>query len=100
MFVKRTLWLLAALCLAGCSRQATDTTQPEKVFSREEFDALVVGKSEEEVIRAVGTPHKTSDGPDYRFFSYFKRTRDGVTDKVDADATIIFQDGKAERVSY
>lgn len=44
---------------------ATKASAPaKKTYTREEFRSLVVGKTKEEVIAAVGRPHATQSGVD------------------------------------
>lgn len=104
--------VLAALCsaLAGCgpagrspvsekAEQVGVADKAEKVYSRDEFRGLVVGKTPDEVIRAVGRPDKTS-GADSRYWSYRERTRDPITGKTDGNIMVVFENGAAARVVY
>ena len=95
-----------AVCLAllpcfslACYRPPA-TTPPAaqvsaaKVYTREEFKALVIGKTEAEVIEAMGRPDNASEIGTAKSWGYTHRTTDPVTGKADAEASIFFRDGK------
>lgn len=95
---------LLVVCLAGCQDRpagngvaATTTT---KTYTRDEFRKLVVGKTPDEVIAAVGRPDSTQDSGRDPTWYYDSRTRDPVSGKIDFHAQVIFQDGKVVRVNY
>ena len=100
------LVLLAALlpCLSlACYRPpattgpAAQVTPAARVYTREEFKALVLGKTEAEVIEAVGRPDRT-DGAG--MWVYRNRTRDLVTGKTDGTIRVFFREGKVSSVMF
>jgi outer membrane protein assembly factor BamE (lipoprotein component of BamABCDE complex) len=75
--------------------------EPEKkIYTRNEFRNLVVGKTGDEVLRAVGKPESTQDMGSGQYWYYREMTKDPVTDKIDASAQVIFEGGRAVRVNY
>jgi hypothetical protein len=95
------------------TRQATDIPyleavevvkiepQPVKVTpTRDEFAKLVVGKTEAELIAALGKPDRTSPVGDDTWWHYDKAAKDPVTGKVDLSTTVVVRDGKAVRVLH
>jgi hypothetical protein len=73
---------------------------PLPVYSRPEFSRLLIGKSEAEVIEAVGRPDETSEDDDARYWHFKKRTLDPVTEEKDADVQVVIKDGKVANVNY
>lgn len=72
----------------------------KKVPTREEFKAAVTGKTAEEVLRAVGKPDRTSEHLGRQYWYYERASRDTITDKVDVEAQVTFEDGVALSVSF
>jgi len=71
-----------------------------RTYTREEFRTAVVGKTEAEVIAAVGKPDSTSDSGT-KMWIYKNRTTDPVTGKTDPSAFVHFgRDGAVETVNY
>jgi hypothetical protein len=66
----------------------------KKVYTRDVFRDLVMGKTTADVIAAVGRPGKTSDHPDGtpKTWYYYGRVMNPATDKPD-DAMLDFQNG-------
>jgi hypothetical protein len=107
----RAVWMTCVFVFAGCAlacglptpNTSGEKAKPEKkVFSREEFRRLVLGKTESEVIAAVGRPESTHElGQAGRsFWIYHNLTRDPVSGNVDVSTHVTFQDGRVEVVSY
>lgn len=71
-----------------------------RVFARPEFSRLVLGKSEEEVIKAVGRPDETSEDDEARYWHFKKRTLDPLTQEKDAEVQVIIKDGKVANINY
>lgn len=110
-------YVFFALLVVGCSRPAptipatitravteTKTTRPagvpEKTYTRDAFKALVIGKTKEEIKKAVGTPDEMPE-TDYRDTWGYRNTTYAPDGKnYDRIATIYFKDGKAERVDF
>jgi outer membrane protein assembly factor BamE (lipoprotein component of BamABCDE complex) len=102
----RTLVIsLAVLALAGCQDRptgagATTATAKATVYGRAEFKRLLLGKTPDEVLAAVGKPETTSEQERRSVWYYRDRTRDPVTGKVDFQAMVVFRDGVVDEVVY
>jgi hypothetical protein len=103
--------LIAAVGTAGFvaafgwySTQArTTTSQPtaKKVWTRDEFKALVVGKNPTEIEAAVGKPDSTNEFAGSVRWRYKERTTDPVTGKTDLSADVFFgANGRATSVGF
>ena len=103
-----TLGSLSTLALVGGAyfaihrvRQSQSAPPiPPPVYSRPEFSRLVLGKSEEEVIDAVGRPNETSEDDDARYWHFKKRTLDPLTHEMDTDVQVIIKGGKVTNINY
>jgi hypothetical protein len=73
---------------------------PHPVYSRPEFSRLVMGKSEAEVIEAVGRPDETSEDDDARYWHFKKRTLDPLTQEKDTDVQVVIKGGKVASINY
>jgi hypothetical protein len=73
---------------------------PPPVYSRPEFSRLVLGKSEAEVIEAVGRPDETSEDDDTRYWHFKKRTVDPLTREKDSEVQVVIQGGKVAKINY
>ena len=73
---------------------------PPPVYSRPEFSRLVMGKSEAEVIEAVGRPDETSEDDDARYWHFKKRTLDPLTQEKDTDVQVVIKGGKVASINY
>ena len=73
-----------------------------KVYTRDEFRALLMGKTEQEVIDLVGRPDSTDDnrGPDRKVYTYKRRTHDPISSSDDLHAYVYFEDGKVDRIRH
>jgi outer membrane protein assembly factor BamE (lipoprotein component of BamABCDE complex) len=69
------------------------------VYDRAKFRELVMGKSPDEVIAAVGRPDSTSEAGGV-FWYYSQRTRDTGTGMLDSSAKLVIRDGKVSEVSF
>jgi hypothetical protein len=82
---------------------ADKDSSEKKVYTREEFRQLVMDKTPEEVIAAVGRPDSTQDPPGtlgVQHWYYKARTFDPVSNKTDRIAQVTFQGGIVSSVSY
>lgn len=70
------------------------------VYPRPEFDRLVMGKAEAEVVKAVGRPDSTSEDEATQFWHYKRRVRDPVTDALDTDVQVVIEGGKVVGINY
>jgi hypothetical protein len=108
-------WLLVLLIVGGgfvlcggvgvvavvMSRVTGQTEPTKRTYTREEFRTLVMGKTEAEVIAAVGRPESTSDIGDGRpHWVYQGVTRDTVSGKIDGMIFLHFEGGKVESVGF
>jgi hypothetical protein len=73
---------------------------PPPVYSRPEFSRLVLGRSEAEVIEAVGRPDETSEDDDARYWHFKKRTLDPLTREKDTDVQVVIKGGKVVNINY
>lgn len=84
------------------TRQQAQSPLPHRarVFSREDFSRLVMGKSEEEVIHAVGRPDETSADDEARYWHFKNRTLDPLTQEKDTDVQVVIEGGKVTKINY
>jgi hypothetical protein len=104
-FILGTLFGLALaggayVAVSRALRPAPPASPPNPVFAREEFTRRVMGKTEDEVISAVGRPDETSDDNDARYWHFKKRTRDPLTQAEDTDVQVVIKQGKVANVNY
>jgi len=92
-------WLMAKVPPAGPNAVAPPQ-QAKRQYTRDEFKARVVGKTEAEVIAAVGKPSQTSDSGATRYWYYEEVTTDPATGKIDYRAQLVIERGKVTGVSY
>ncbi len=69
----------------------------KREWTRDEFKAMLMGKTEAEVLKLVGKPGKTSDVFG-KSWTYYGATRDTVTNKKDFSSMLMFQGGKVASV--
>lgn len=79
---------------------APATTPAAKRWTRDEFRALVMGKTKDEVIAAVGKPDKTQEDRTAEYWYYDKRTYDPVAEKNDNRVQVVFKDGIVTGVNF
>jgi outer membrane protein assembly factor BamE (lipoprotein component of BamABCDE complex) len=88
---------LALLSAPACTVQVVTTqsaTKATKVYTREEFKKLLLGKSKQEVKDLLGKPDNTTEGGGKENWSYYRRTKDPDSGKVDKSVLISFEGGK------
>ena len=79
---------------------ALEAARPGGTYTQANFKALVMGKSEADVVQAVGNPDMTSaDGPAKKWV-FLRRTLHPVTGRMDPAATVHFSDGLVVRVTF
>jgi hypothetical protein len=71
-----------------------------RVYTRQEFRDLVMGKVQDEVIAAVGKPDETSEDGDVVRWTYGGRVRDPGPGQPAATPVVVFREGKAAEVQY
>lgn len=75
-------------------------------MSRETFESVVIGKSEDEVIKSVGRPNSTKSGTwersgiKWSYWYYEGRTVDPISGKADYQATVTFENGRVTNVTF
>jgi hypothetical protein len=83
------------------ARQSQSPASPApRVYSRPEFSRLVLGKSEAEVIEAVGRPDETSEDDDARYWHFKNRTLDPLTREKDEEVQVVIKGGKVANINY
>jgi hypothetical protein len=76
------------------------SSPPPPVFARDDFSRRVMGKSEEEVLAAVGRPDVTSDDGGTLFWHFKNRTRDPITESKDTDVQVVIKEGKVVNINF
>jgi outer membrane protein assembly factor BamE (lipoprotein component of BamABCDE complex) len=94
-----------ALFLVGCGPTLVPPSGQtaganKETYTREQFDKLVVGKTQDEVLQAVGKPYLTSQADGVVYWHYMDRTRDPLTKGIDTDVQLIFKNGHVSAVNY
>ena len=84
---------------ASGSAAVTDTVT-HTTYTREKFRELVIGKTPDEVIAAVGKPDRTVESGTAVFWYYDARTTDPATGQADKKAQVVIRNGKAAEVNY
>src|SRR5262245_17321947 len=113
MRIETILTALSAAVLAGCqdrpsagvaggaSATGTETaTVIHTTYTRAKFRELVIGKTPDEVVAAVGKADRTVESGTAVFWYYDARTTDPATGKADKKAQVVFRYGKAAEVNY
>lgn len=93
---------VGALMLAGrtVETRPTQTEPANKLYTRDEFRKLLVGKTADEVLQAVGKPDSTSETALGAYWYYRHKTTDPVTGQTDANAQVCFSNGQVVRINY
>jgi hypothetical protein len=92
-------WMSAARVAEKIEQE--EKAKAELAITRVQFQTLVLNKTPDEVIAAVGKPDSTQQaGQGDPIWYYKKRTKDPLTGKLDVHAQVIFEKGKVARVSY
>jgi hypothetical protein len=71
-----------------------------KVYTRDEFRDLVIGKTPAEVRAVLGPPKRESESPKRVVWHYQKRTTDPATSKLDEEAQVVFENERVVRIDY
>ena len=71
-----------------------------KVFTRGQFENLVLNRTEEQVIKAVGKPDSTQSIGGGTYWYYSRRTKDSVTGNTDLRAQVHFGPSLVKSVSF
>ena len=82
------------------AKSAREREAAAKVYSRLEFESLVVNCTQEQVIQKVGRPEKTTDLFFISQWFYRSRTMNSVTGKLDEEAIVVLERGLVTMVVY
>lgn len=104
-FILGTLFGLAVaggayVAVSRALRPPPPASPPEPVFTRPEFTRRVMGKTESEVVAAVGKPDETTEDNSARYWHYKKRTQDPLTQEKDTDVQVVIKQGKVSNINY
>ena len=99
---------LATVIASQAERQQRQTEQQQqqtepvgKLYTRDEFRKLLMGKTMDEVLKAIGKPESTSDTPDRNPTWYYKNiTHDPLTKETDSTTYVDFRRGRVEDVRF
>lgn len=109
--------LVAALFIVGCQDKTKPTaafvvplapTTPDngsaqpgkKTYTRKEFKALVMGKTQDEVTKLLGKPDSTGETLGEPFWDYKNVTNDPASGKNDDSVRVFFVGGKVDKVLF
>jgi len=95
---------VGALALTAGRQVETRPTQTEpanKLYTRDEFRALLMGKSMDEVIQLIGKPKSTSDTPDRNpMWLYRGITYDPLAKNTDISTYVYFRRGRVDDIRF
>jgi len=80
--------------------KANERDAKSRKYTRDEFKALVLGKSRNEVIALLGKPKSTQQSGELELWDYLGRTTDPVTGKTDHLAQVEFEGDHVANVSF
>jgi hypothetical protein len=96
-------WTVAAQEVDDEAPPVVVTDGPQKtVYTRQRFREMLLGKTMDEVIAAVGQPDHTQEvgtDPSSCTWYYNNRATDPVTGKVDVAVQVVFEHGKVTGVN-
>jgi hypothetical protein len=99
----RSVVVLVVACLLGVMLACGGIdAPPPKPITRQEFKLKVLGKTEAEVIKAVGPPQTKLVGQDTAEWIYPRRTIDPTTQKIYDSVSVEFdrKKGKVSSVTF
>ena len=70
------------------------------ILTRQEFRNLVMGRTFNEVKKAVGAPDSTQTLMNMEFWNYSRKTKDEATGKLDLQIQVVFEDGVVTAVNF
>jgi hypothetical protein len=85
--------------VGGPGQAKTKAAEGKRVYIRDEFRQLVMGKTPDEVLAAVGRPDETAEGGGVTRWTYRDRVRAAPGEGA-ASPVVVFRDGKAAEVVY
>jgi len=93
-------WMSAKVPPGGMTKASGGPAPLSSTYTREDFRAVVIGKTEAEVTTAIGPPTHTERNGGAPWWTYERITRDSATDKVDASAVVKFENGRVVSVGF
>jgi outer membrane protein assembly factor BamE (lipoprotein component of BamABCDE complex) len=84
----------------GRSEVQAQAASAPTVYLRDDFTASVLGKSEDQVLEAVGKPDLTSEDAQATYWHYRSRTRNPTTGRIDSDVQVVFERGHVTALNY
>jgi len=80
---------------------AVDTGTTKRIYTRDAFATVFVGKTKDEVLKLLGQPESTEGAAGAENWRYLQVTTDPGTGKTDDSTTLWFDaHGRVERVSF
>lgn len=96
--------LFGALALTAGRTAETRPTRTEpanKLYTRDEFRTLLMGKTADEVLQAIGKPNSTADTPDRDPMWYYRNiTYDPLTKNTDTSTYVYFRRGRVDDIRF
>jgi hypothetical protein len=86
--------------LHGKSQVQVPVASSPTIYLRNDFNAVVLGKSESEVLEEVGKPDKTSEDAQAIYWHYRGRTKNPTTGQTDSDVQVVFERGRVIALNY
>lgn len=84
----------------GARVVAAATAKAARVYTRDQFREMVMGRSPGEVRTLLGPPTKERESPKRVVWHYRERTTDPATSKLDPEAQVVFENDRVVRVEY
>lgn len=84
----------------GSTNSSALASSSGNVMSRTDFKRTVIGKTEQEIIAAIGRPSQTQDMGGMQMWYYEERTQDPATGTADHMAQVTFENGRAVGVNF
>jgi hypothetical protein len=95
---------LLSFIVIGCGQtsgpQSGEQAQDRDVYTRSQFQELIMGKTEAEVLQELGRPKSTSEHNGVQYWHYGHRTKDPLTQEIDGDAQVVFENGRVRAINY
>jgi hypothetical protein len=88
------------LDIPAANRPAPPDEGSRRVYTRDEFWRLVMGKTEQEVIAELGQPNASKETPDAKVWTYRNRTMIRLGGKSDPQVTVRLEGGRVVAVDF
>ena len=83
----------------GGVTEVRDTGATRRIIDRGEFEPEIQGATRDAVRKKVGPP-SSAEGGEPEVWHYAGVTRDPATGKMDADAAVVFENGRVKEVRF